>query len=38
MPHGRANTIIARITTPDDDNVFPLCVYVPAILEIRVQQ
>jgi hypothetical protein len=34
MPHGRANTIIARITTPDNDNVFSLRIYVTAVLKI----
>ena len=34
MPHGRANTIIARITTPDDDNVFSLRTYVASVLKI----
>ena len=38
MPHGRANTIIARITTPNDDNVLSLGIYVIGILEFRVQQ
>ena len=38
MPHGRAYTVISRVTTPDDDNVFPFCIYVFAVLEPRVQK
>jgi hypothetical protein len=38
MPHGRAYTVISRITTADDDNVLALRIYVVAILELRIQK
>jgi hypothetical protein len=38
MPHGRAYTVISRVTTPDDDNILALRVYIIAVLELRVQK
>ncbi len=38
MAHGRADTIISGITTPNNDDVFSFGAYVPAILEIRVEE
>ena len=38
MPHGRAYTVIPRVTTPDDDNILALCIYVLAILQTRIQK
>ena len=38
MPHGRAYTVISRVTTPDDDNILALRVYVVIILKLGVQK
>lgn len=38
VPHGRAYTVISRITTADDDNILALCIYVVVIFELRIQK
>lgn len=38
VPHGRAYTVISRITTADDDNILALRIYVVIILELRIQK
>jgi hypothetical protein len=38
MPHGRAYTVISRITTADDDNILALRINVVAIFELGIQK
>lgn len=38
VPHGRAYTVISRITPTDDDNILALRIYVVPIFKLRIQK